>query len=286
MKLSKYKKSKNRRNTRRRKIKLRGGGQKEFHFYCTFHYGDNILNLKFLYNISPILKKHGITIKYYYDALYIHNVDELQRYVNPDVVTLFTMDTKPVNAIQLWMGDKTFINNVSYNQINIFYDLFYKKILGILGLESENIKTSLFQEESYLQDIYNKLDPKFHNIDILIINAQPQSGQLDYNKSKMDEMCIRLSSKYKIVTTTHVNDSINSTMKSGLKLQDIGAISTHAKYIIAVNSGPVTTCFNIDTQKSVKKWIIFDKSSITNSEINMVLLNNLDTIDNIEQYLT
>jgi hypothetical protein len=98
-------------------------------------------------------------------------------------------------------------------------------------------------------------------------------------------MCTRLASKYNIVTTSIVNDTIKSTVKSGLKLQDIGAISTHAKYIIAINSGPLTTCFNTDTQKSVKKWIVFEKSPVTNTEINMVLLNNFDNIDNIEQYL-
>jgi len=278
-----YKKHKAR-YSRRKRSKQRGGSR-EFHFYNEYHYGDNILNLKFLRNISENLKDKNITIKYYYDPIYIKNPDELQRYVDSKVVTLKSINDKPANAVHLWMGDSNFVKNKSYTIINEYYKLFYEKILSILGIRQESINTSLFQKEDYLQDIYNKLDSKFHNLDILVINAEPNSGQLDYNKSKMDAACIKLASKYKIATTSPVNDSINCTFKDGLKLQDIGAISTHAKYIIGINSGPIVACFNTDTQKSVKKWILFDKTPMSNTEINMVVLNSLDEIDNIEKYL-
>jgi len=278
-----YKKYRKRISRRRRRRQR--GGSKEFHFYNAFHYGDNILNLKFFYNISQNLKDAGITIKYYYDPIYIKNSDELQRYLDSVVVSLHPLNEKPETAIELWMGNSNFVNNKSYNDVNEFYKVFYEKILSILGLNSKNINTSLFQKEDYLQGIYSKLDPKFHDLDILVINAEPQSQQIVYNKSKMDEMCIRLSSKYKIATTSCINDSITCTIKDGLKLQDIGAISTHAKYIIGIHSGPITACFNTDTQKSVKKWIILDKHQITNTEIDMVLLDNFDKLDDVEQYL-
>jgi hypothetical protein len=278
-----YKKYK-RRYSRRKRSKQRGGS-KEFHFYNGFHYGDNILNLKFLRNISQNLKDKGITIKYYYDPNYIRAPDELQRYVDPAVVTLKPLNEKPAGAVHLWMGDSKFIKGKSYTIFNEYYKLFYEKILSILGLDPATINTSLFQKEEYLQDIYNKLDPKFHNLDILVINAVPNSGQLLYNKGKIDSACVRLAAKYKIATTSPVNDSISCTFKDGLKLQDIGAISTHVKYIIAVNSGPIVACFNTDTQKSVKKWIVFDKTPTTNTEIDMVVLNSLDEIDSVEKYL-
>jgi hypothetical protein len=44
-------------------------------FYNEYHYGDNILNLKFLYNISPILRRDKKRIHYYYNDksyYYIH----------------------------------------------------------------------------------------------------------------------------------------------------------------------------------------------------------------------
>ena len=62
--------------------KLRGGQlptSKIFNFHCGYHYGDNMLNLKFLYCISDYLKNNQITINYYYDDAYIKNLDELER---------------------------------------------------------------------------------------------------------------------------------------------------------------------------------------------------------------
>jgi hypothetical protein len=280
MRTRRYRRSRKLRKRRRSKQR---GGSKEFHFCNEFHYGDNILNLKFLYNISPILKEAGITIKYYYNPGYITNVDELERYVNPETMTLKPISEKPSDTVQLWMAND--IGNVGRDRFDEYYNVFYKNILTILGLEDKGINTSIFQKEDYLQDIYNKLDSKFHNLDIIIINAEPKSSQLDYDKSKFDAMCVRLSGTYNIATTSPVNDSIKCTFKDGLKMQDIGAISTHAKYIIAVNSGPFTTCLNEATKNNVKKWIIFDKSTYSYKEIEPVYLKDLSEIDTIEKYL-
>ena len=54
---------------------------------------------------------------------------------------------------------------------------------------------------------------------------------------------------------------IECTMRDGLTMQDIGTISTHAKYIIAVHSGPIVPCYNSITKKNVKKWFVFCTNS-------------------------
>ena len=93
------KRSKKYRRNKRKTYRSRGGQtpeKKTFYFYNKFHYGDHILNLKFFYNISNILKDNNILINYYYDVNYIKNIDELKRYVNSDlnVVTLLPLDRK------------------------------------------------------------------------------------------------------------------------------------------------------------------------------------------------
>jgi hypothetical protein len=258
---SRIKKRRRVRHTRR----LKGGNpKKDFIFHNRFHYGDHIFNLKFLFNISNVLKERGIKITYLYDPAYIKNVGELERYVNKDVVTLDTIPAHlnpvgslPPEAIELWLSHP--IDGVDYRKVDVFFDLYYKNIVKILGIQDAGVNTSLYQKEDYLQDLYNKFDNKFKDLDILVINADPQSGQLyGYDKRQFDTMCKRLhKGGYKMATTTEVDASIPCTYRDGLALQDIGAVSTHAKCIIAINSGPVVPCYNEATQKSVKKWILF-----------------------------
>lgn len=262
------------------------GGTKTITFYNKYHYGDTILDLKFFYNLSAKLKEKGIAITYMYDQGYIKNTSELERYVDPKVVTLKPIPSEgPGDAIELWMGYPIQGLSLTNTSIETYYDLFYKKILEHLGLDPANINTSLYQDEPYLTKIYEKLDPKFKDIDILIINAEPQSGQFVYDKAKMDDMCKRLSKTHRIVTTTPVDGSINSTMRDGLALQDIGAISTRAKYIIAVHSGPIVPCYNILAKNSVKRWIILVDKGYTMKDVDTVVLTSCDELPSIEKYL-
>jgi hypothetical protein len=202
--------------------------------------------------------------------------------VNPDTVKLVTYDNKPSDSINLWMRDS--IDGVTKDTFDTYYSLFYAKILNILGLQNLSIDTSLYQKEDYLLDIYNKLDPKFKDVDILLINSAPQSGQGGYDKGRMDAMCVRLVNKYKIVTTSPVNDTIVCTLNDGLKMQDIGAISTHAKYIIGVHTGPLIPCFNSYSKEHVKKWIIFHESTLF-KEVNSITTTDSSILDTIETQL-
>ena len=281
-------KRKQKRSRRTRNSYYKGGGlsspTKVFHFYNRFHLGDNILNLKFFFNISDIMKLNGITIYYYYDDSYKNNKrGELERFVNKDTLNLCSIKDKPADAIELWMGNP--IDGYDYLVLDTFFDAFYKKILKTIGLEGKNISTSLYQPEPYLQDIYNNLDDKYKNLDILVINAEPQSGQFQYDKESFNNMCISLHKKYNIATTSPVNDDIKCTMKDNLMLKDIGAISTHVKYILGVHSGPVTACFNSDTNNNVKKWILFVSNNTRHADPKFVILNNTYETSKIENYL-
>ena len=238
------------------------GGTNEYHFYNKYHYGDSILNLKFFYNISDHLRKHNITIHYYYNDSYIKNRDELERYVNKDAMVLHTIDEKPESAIELWLVH----NHTGKRATDSFDEYFqgvYKRLLNYMGIGNLGIDTSLYQKEGYLLKIYDKLPDKFKNVDILFINAEPHSGQFIYDKKGANAIATELAKYYKIVTTSPVNEQIPCTFTDGLKLQDIGAVSTHAKYIIGVNSGPLIPCLNYYAKQSVKKWIFVSQEKFT-----------------------
>ena len=296
-----YTKKKNKRKNTRKKSKRvyikRGGaensGQHTFNFFNKYHYGDNILNLKFLFNISPILKKRGIKINYYFDDKY-NKREELERFVDKDTVTLHPLQDKPDDAVDLWMGDNIYNGafvkapgppgSLAYPEFDKYYRAFYQIIVDKLGLKEENIDVSLYQPEPYLQDIYNGLDEKFKELDILIINAEPKSLQYKYDKEKMNRMCLHLKEKYKVAVTSCVDDSIPCTMKDNLMLKDIGAISTHAKNIISVHTGPLATLYNSATKANVKKWLVLG-DDIEYKEADIKILKSEYDLDNIEKEL-
>jgi hypothetical protein len=226
-----------------------------------------------------VMKENNIMIHYYYGG-WIKNVSELERYTDKDTMALHHYDQAPENAVELWM--KNSVNGISAGDFANYYNAFYANILKIIGLEGKGIDTSLYQKEDYLLTIYEGLDDKYKNIDILIINAEPKSGQLEYNKQDFDATIKKLAEKYRVVTTAPSgSDNIPCTMNDGLALQDIGAISTHTKYILAVSSGPLVPCLNLHTKQSVKKWIIMDKGYYNFGDIPYTLRNTLPDINTI-----
>jgi hypothetical protein len=223
-----------------------------------------------------------INIQYYYDNVYIKDIKELERYVDPAVVYLHPLSEKPESAVELWMGIP--INDIKHNEFDKYFHEFYKQILKYLGLADLPIDTSLYQKEDYLLDIYNKLDSKFHEAYVLILNNPPYSEQLKFNREKINALADRLSKLYKVVVISPVGN-IPCTATDGLKLQDIGAISTHAKYIIGFNSGPLIPCFNSYTKASVKKWILFDNVATKLSEVQTIILPNVNNTNSANKYV-
>jgi hypothetical protein len=224
------------------------------------------------------MRENNIMIHYYYGD-YITNVKELERYTNKESMMLHSYNECPADAVELWMRND--INGISMRYFDTYYNAFYQNILKIIGLEGRGIDTSLYQKEDYLIDIYNKLDNKYKDIDILIINAEPKSGQFEYNKQAFDKIIHSLSKQYRIVTTAPTTPDIPCTMNDNLHLQDIGAISTHAKYILCIYSGPVVPCFNLHTKQHVTKWIIMDRGQYVFHDINHKVLHTLPDLNTI-----
>jgi hypothetical protein len=92
------------------------------------------------------------------------------------------------------------IDGISHTYFDEYFIKFYSRILKVLGLEEIGINTSLYQKEDYLFDIYKNLDDKYKNLDILIINSSPHSGQFaNYNIESINRMCTKLAASTKYV---------------------------------------------------------------------------------------
>jgi hypothetical protein len=247
------------------------------------HYGDNLFILKFIFNNSSTLKQRGAKVNLYYNTEHCKNRIELEQYVDKEVVTLHPIGQKPLNTNILWMGEP--IDGVKFENLEEYFKKYYAKLASILGLDLNATDISLYQKEDYLLDIYNNMSDKYKDLDILIINAEPKSDQFVYNIQKMNDMCMRLKDKYKIATTAAVDDSIHSTMRDNLTMRDIGAISTKAKYIIAVHSGPFVPCYNLHTKNNVKKVMLLLKDDYIFKEMNVTLIKDIKELTDIEKHL-
>jgi len=219
-----------------------------FHFYNPGHIGDNLLNLKFFFYVGNFLKERNYKIMYYYDTNYVYNTKEsLMQYTDPEIVELKPLAVKPSNAVPLWMFYE--IDGTSHIQYERYFEKFYEKISKIFQIENVPLTKTLWLDEPFLLPIYDALDPKFKDIDILILNNRAMSGQYSDN-TPLNALARYLNSKFNVVTL----GDIGMKSASSLSLKEIGAISTHAKYIISPNSGALIPCFNSYTKKYVKKW--------------------------------
>jgi hypothetical protein len=250
-----------------------------FHFYNEYHIGDNIFNLKYFLYVSNILKARGDTIFYYYNTGWPYNKEEILRsYIDPSVVILKSLQLKPSDAIQLWQGKS--LDGVTYFDSEAYFEKFYRKILNFLHIDDPSISTNMWLPEPFLIPVYERLDRKFKDIDILILNNVGKSGQYN-NNAELNHLAVYLSAHFNIVTSEKVNESIKSA--DALTLQEIGAMSTHATYIISTLSGPQIPCFNAQTRDYVKKWF-FITSGMQFKYLSIDYLHTINNTSPIKEY--
>jgi hypothetical protein len=246
---------------------------KYYNFHNEHHLGDNVFNLIFFNNIKNYLENNNITIYYYCQPVYFH---QLKEFIQSEKIILCDIKNKPPRSIQLWIETPVFnfifsnilsrshnkiLKNVNINKVyyNVFYKIFFNKVLQTINFPLQLEK--FYYEDQDLLTRHDNLQEKYKNIDILILNSHPLSGQYNYNKGEWDNYICELNKRYNIVTTTKVNNEIKCTTDDNLTIKTIAAVSTKVPLIIAVNSGVVPGLLNIYTLKNVKRFYTFDNRS-------------------------
>ena len=218
---------------------------KHYYFHNLYHLGDNVFNMIFFKIIKSYIEENNIIIHYCCQSEYIKQTAEFND--SPNVLSW----TKIYNK-----NCQTGLKRSYYDR---FFASFFNKVLEVMKIKLM-IKTFYYKDRS-LKTRYIKVNQQFNNkyqnIDLLILNSQPLSGQFNYNKSEWDAHIKYLNTKYKVMTTTKV-EGIPCTMDDNLSINDIAAISIRVKIIIAVNSGVVPGLLNKYTLNNVKHVYIFD----------------------------
>jgi len=260
---------------------------KIYHLCNSYHLGDNVFNLILFYIIKRFIENNNIIINYYAKEEYINQLSE---FICSKNIILQPLQNNPDSSVELWINNGYF--NLTHtgqrDKFPIFYNKFYISFFNAVlqNLFINYTITKFFYIDEDLLERYKKLDNKFKNLDILIINSQPLSSQYPYNKGEWDNYIKHINGLFKISTTTKV-DNILCTTDDNLTIKNIAAISTNVKVIIAINSGVFPGLLNIYTLQNIKKCYIFDtrcKYTYPNFEnrnnINEISIEELQTYIN------
>ena len=221
--------------------------------YNDWHLGDCVFTIIILNQTKRYLEDNNVHIYFYCNKSYINQLNE---FIQTKHIQLHNYQI-PI-GIPNWIGEKhKQINyyNKGNQKYNDFYVLYANQLYNEMNIPC--VINTFEYEDNDLLIRYDNLNDKYKNLDYLIINSQPLSGQYNYNKNEWDDLIITNLSKYKIVTTLKV-DNIICTLDDNLSIKDIAAISTHAKKIIAINTGPLVGCFNKYTLTNVEKVYVLD----------------------------
>lgn len=241
---------------------------KSYYFHNLYHLGDNVFNMIFFKILETTFIQNKIIIHYYCQPEYI---DQIKDFNSNSHVVIDGIHHKPPNSIELWIDKKML--GLSWTKVynhnrkkgrtrsdyNKFFSDFFNNVLKMMNVP-RHINLFYYKDRNlidrylFLSKQFNK---KYSNIDLLILNSEPRSGQYQYNKSDWDNYIKDVNSHFKVICTTKV-EGINCTSDDNLSIKDIAAISIKAKVIIAVNSGVVPGLLNKYTLNNVRHVYIFD----------------------------
>jgi hypothetical protein len=235
---------------------------KILHFHGRHHLGDTLISFIALYNAKECFENNNTTVYFYMNAEHIEQMNDFKPIKG---IKIFDIRNKPPNSIELWdcndylfePNGKKQNNSQIYSGLsqNVYYLRYFNIRLKQLMIPV-NINRFCYEDDD-LFTRYEILNEKYKNIDILIINSEPLSGQYKYNENDWKRVITTLNEKYKIVTTKKVDEKILCTRDDNLRIKDIGSISTRVKVVIAINTGPIVALYNKFTLMNVKKFYIF-----------------------------
>ena len=226
-----------------------------FHIYNKYHLGDHVFNIIFFNKILPHLKKNNMKIEYYMEESYRGQVEEF--ILDRDIIQIKRMEQRGLEA---WINNRDIVLHYELQTkigFDTYYVYYYNRLLKLMNIPM--ILLDLKYEDNELLLRKNRIlggFPHFRNLEILIINSEPMSGQYRYNRNDWNQFILYLSQKYKIITTLKI-PNIPCTMDYKLTIKDIASISTYMKYIISINTGPFVGCYNKYTLENVEKIYMF-----------------------------
>ena len=210
-------------------------------FYNEYHLGDNVFHLTFLRKLSRLVDDNFV---YYVHPQYLPELNKhLLGYM--DRIELRSLEYRTPTAHNAWIGE------IYYNHPNKFlYDIFYVDWFNYLTnkIYGKNFDIDMISD-------YPMLMPSANRTDILFINSVPNSNQFENNTDLLDDLIRDLNKQYRIITTKKVL-GVDCTLDHSMTLVNIGALASDSTNIIAIDTGPHSTCINKWALSNVESWVV------------------------------
>lgn len=266
--------------------------------YNEFHLGDNLIHLHFLRKMALAYPEHQ----------FIHAAQECHlpqlREVVEDMATikLIRIEDRSALAVNVWKnaGAGTprggfWENHPQRRHYGNFHVLWFDHLAVKMGLESPIGKPEdlLFDYPRLKEPLGLGCDPfdteyTWREIDFLIVNSRPCSGQLrafdriEYFNALIEE----LSRGHRVVCTDtnpeldaqemRSRKTLRCTRDYNLTLTSIGELSNRCKVIIGVSTGPMWPTMNVFNRESVKMRVLLLDHEIVDYAPNTVQVNDIE----------
>ena len=213
--------------------------------HCNHHVGDNLINMHFFSQIKNYIELNNIYINYHCHQQYHENV---KLFLSSTNITI--LPHKQI-GYSLWQANE-----------NIFSGKFIEEILCDMFnafLKAHQIPIVLDKFE-YCDDnlLITSIEHSLNNIDVLVINSPPKSGQLHYDISEFNNFIIALNNRYRVAVTDTVNDDIVDVSKYNIR--QIASLAKTVKIVIAINTGPSLGLYNQEITNNVDAIYILDST--------------------------
>lgn len=219
--------------------------------YNEYHLGDQLIHLNFLRRCA--LLNDNTEYTHYCNPQY-H--EQLRPLIEGLPIKLGDLHIHP-KAINAWIG----ANNFYYehpkrrNWVDFHLDWF-TYLSSVLG-----ISNPMASKVDLLFDYPALSDPATYAFEYLVINSAPMSNQLpDYNPRFFENLVRNLCNDGKKVVTTSPTGLCPCTLDHYFTVTDIGVLSKSVQHIIAVDTGPLWTTFNVHNAYSVLTRTVYGKT--------------------------
>lgn len=226
----------------------------------TRHLGDCVYTVIILNKARELLETNDIRIKLSISEEYVSKVRD---FLMTERITLCA--TCPEDTcLDMWIGNDQFTNNwYSMAQrvirkelsLNQYYVIFANEAYQKLGIQL--VIDKIEYEDPDLLTRYDNLPEKYKDVDYFFVNSKPMSRQYNYLTRSWNRKIIELSQKFKVVTTFKVNGVTCVDDTTNMSIKDMASLSTHAKNIIAISTGPLVGCINTYTVNNVGKCLVY-----------------------------
>jgi len=224
------------------------------HTYNEYHLGDQLIHLQYLRRVSQ--ENPHLDFTHHCQEQY-H--DQLLPLTEGCPILLRDLRIPP-EALNSWIGYKNFFYNHQKRRDWVAFHLDWFAYLS----DRLEVTNPIACKEDLLFD-YPALNQKAGmEIDYLIINSLPASGQLpSYNPQFFQKLVQNLTNEGAKVITTYPTGMCPCTLEQHLTVSDIGVLSKSVQHIVAIDTGPLWTTFNIHNQNKVLSRTIYGTTSDT-----------------------